>query len=330
MPHLSPLADVRSRLEAVGRALDKYTMDMDSRLRGMSDTIAEVQSQVRSTVATNLAAVNAELDRVRRDVITLHGTVGDATKSMTALRAASGDADALLARDVAMLADAVSATKAALNTETATLAARVAASASAANDGTRAEADERERRIAAVSRSLAAEIDEVKRGIAALQEEQRKAREATDDVHRAATTESRAITSQVASSEALVQAQLVDVSRKVDEVTRAHAARLEAMSNALHAFANVLNLGKIVVDPRAVLTRSLAAGGVASTTGYTAGAGAVPTYGGSGAASVAPSPMSSFSGGLASSGIGGGGGGGGVTLGAVSPLRASLAALARF
>jgi len=266
-------ADLRVRLEAavrdnerVARDADRQARDADRRASGLSEALRESQAQMHTALMSGLAAVNAPLDRALKDIAAQGATLAALEKATAALRASTGEADAALARDVAMLAEAAAAARTASAAEAAAAGGRVAGVVAAAEEARRADADDRDRRLAALSKSFAAEVDALRRAVEEVGRDTRTARSALDDHSRAAAVDARTTSTAFGSLEASVAGQLAEQGRRLEDTTRTTTARLDAMSSALHAFANVLHLGQIVVDPKTVLARSLAATGAAAGT----------------------------------------------------------------
>lgn len=273
--------ELRAALDASSRDHERFARDVDARVRAVHDAVRDAQSSLSTTIAAGIAGMNGAIERGNRDLVAHGSQIADLGRAVTALKAQAGEADTALAKDLAMLADALTTTRSALASEVSALNARVTAVSTAGEESHRMEAEERERRLASVARGIEARLEEVAGAVAGIRDTATASRAAADERSSRAGSDLRTLATQLASLEALTQAQLADVGRRIDDTSRSAGSRLDAMSQAMHAFANVLNLGQLVVDPKAVLTRSLSATGVtpaggAATAASTADGTAAP------------------------------------------------------
>jgi chromosome segregation ATPase len=258
--------ELRERVEASMREQQRFVSDVESRVRGVRDALRDLQGQVAGTLAPSLAAAQGTLDRTCKDVAALAGQLGEVRGAVGSLRQQSGEAETALAKDVAMLADTLTHLRASSAAESGALSSRIAAVAAAGEEARRAEAEERDRRIAAVGAELEAKAQATRRAAEDAGSAAQRAKEDAETAARGLSSDVRAVLAQVSGLEAAMSSRLQDTQRRVDDVQRSHAGRLDAMSSALHAFANVLQLGQVVVDPKAALSRSMAAAGVVPAT----------------------------------------------------------------
>jgi len=258
--------ELRERVEASMREQQRFVSDVDSRVRGVRDALRDLQGQVAGTLAPSLAAAQGTLDRTCKDVAALAGQLGEVRGAVGSLRQQSGEAETALAKDVAMLADTLTHLRASSAAESGALSSRIAAVAAAGEEARRAEAEERDRRIAALGAELEGKAQATRRTAEDAGSAAQRAKDDAETTARGLSSDVRAVLAQVSGLEAAVSSRLQDTQRRVDDVQRSHAGRLDAMSSALHAFANVLQLGQVVVDPKAVLSRSMAAAGVVPAT----------------------------------------------------------------
>jgi DNA repair exonuclease SbcCD ATPase subunit len=248
-------AELRSRLDSQRHEQERRCDNIDAAI----ERALAAQRDSQAAITTSLAALNAAFERSNRDIAALSAQHSDVAASLDALRSQTADADAALAKDVSMLNDVSSAVRAQQAADASALTARIKATADAAREAVRQEAEERERRLAALARKAAGDSDDLRRGIAGLESSLQRAKASLEEHERVALSESRTIGAQLAGLEASVHAQAAETGRRVDDLGRQHGARLDALANAVHAFANVLNLGHVVVDPKAILSRATSA-----------------------------------------------------------------------
>lgn len=252
------------KLEQAFRDNDRHVRDLERRVHSVTDQVREVQQQLSVSITSGLASVTATVERVNKEMGTHISHAANTDRALSSLRQATADADAALAKDVAMLADSIASLRQGVQGEVAALTSRIASVSASGEDGRRGEAEERERRLASLSKAVDVELDEMRRTLQAAEAHSTHVKRQVEDHHRATGTDLKSSTNQLASLEAYVTAQATEQSRRLDETNKSVSGRLDAMSSALHAFANVLNLGQIVIDPKAVLSRSLTAAGIPS------------------------------------------------------------------
>ena len=248
-------AELRSRLDALRTEQDRRCDSLDAAV----DRAQAAQRDAQSAVSSSLGALSSAYDRCSSDTSSLAMQAGEMSALITALRSHTADADAALAKDVAMLNDSVNAIRAQQASDAAALVSRIKATADAAREAVRQEAEERERRLGALGRKTAGDTDDIRRALTAIDGGVQRTRGSLEEHERSALSDSRAVGAQVAGLEASVHAQGAEASRRLDDLARQHGARLDALANAVHAFANVLNLGQVVVDPKAILSRATTA-----------------------------------------------------------------------
>ncbi|RYG42395.1 hypothetical protein EON68_01855 [archaeon] len=304
--------DARGRLDATNREMDKFVREVEQRFKAVGESLTSMQSTLSTSVSNAESSATAGLDKTGRELAqTLH-RVSELERKLSAWRAETGDAEVALAKDVAMLSSSVSAVKSQLATDVSSLQSKGAAASAVAEEVRHAEAEERERRIAAVTRSVSVQVEELRTHLLAATEEATRHRARADEVSQSLQRHVASVGDNAAALERKVATELHEAQRRAEELRASQAARMEAMSNALHAFANVLNLGQIVIDPKSVLSKSLSASGVSGGGAYTPAAppsasglgSSMSALGSSGYRTV---PAASI---LSASGVGGSGAGG--------------------
>lgn len=248
-------AELRARLDALRQEQDRRCDSLDAAV----DRAQAMQRDAQAAVSSSLGALSAAFDRGAAEASALSAQAAETAGALAALRAHTADADTALAKDVAMLNDGVNALRAQQASDAAALVSRIKATADATREAVRQEAEERERRLGALGRKAAGDADDLRRALTAVDAGVQRARGSLEEHERAALSDSRAVGAQVAGLEASVHAQAAEAGRRLDDLARQHGARLDALANAVHAFANVLNLGQVVVDPKAILSRATTA-----------------------------------------------------------------------
>jgi hypothetical protein len=248
-------AELRSRLDSLRHEQERRCDSIDAAI----DRVLAVQRESQAAVATSLSVLSSSFDRCNRDISALSAQLGDLAVSLDSQRAQSADADTALAKDVSMLNDISSAMRAQQAADSSALVARIKATADAAREAIRQEAEERERRLSGLARKASSDADDLRRGVLGAEAGVQRSKASLEEHERVVLSESRTLGAQVAGLEAAVHSQATETGRRVEDLSRQHGARLDALANAVHAFANVLNLGHVVVDPKAILTRATSA-----------------------------------------------------------------------
>ena len=161
-----------------------------------------------------------------------------------------------------MLADALADLRSTQSNESSSLSARLSSLAANVVEGRRSDAQDRDRLISASSRASESLAISATEAAAVASSKVAQVEETFSERGRAAAADARSAAAAAASLEASVGQRINDLTRRLEEAGRATSGRLDAFSSALHAFANVLNLGSMVVDPKAVLKRSFVESGI--------------------------------------------------------------------
>ena len=210
-----------------------------------------------SSLATSVDRVTAEASRINGSLLALGG-------ELTSLRETVRDSDGALARDVALLADALVAAKAAAAAEAASLAARISALSEVAAEATRVEAGERERRLVQLQREMQADVEVTRRSIAGLEVALSASRRELEDHSAMCAADARAAAARAGATERHLESQVADGLARIEELQARSAARMDALSGTVHALTSAVKLGVSMDRLGGALLASSGSGNVTS------------------------------------------------------------------
>lgn len=254
------LREVEGRMSGMAVDVDgrfvSHGREMDGRLTAVQEMARDLHAQATASFNTGLASLQANVDKGSAEALKMSGQVSEINAQVSALRQSSGDAATALATDVAMLADQIQSLKGHVASETTQLSARIKSVNDAGEQGRKWQAEEVERRIGAVNRRIGVDVDDLKRSVGTVERSMARIKESFEDTSRNLAADSRATNTHLSAFEGAANNTLADVGRRLDETVRSHGSRLDALASAVHAFANVLNLGQLIIDPKAVAARA--------------------------------------------------------------------------
>lgn len=214
-------ARLRGALEDLNRIMERSNRDGDAHMSRLSDSLADVAARSSSG-----------LERVRGDVASLASKVDASVASASSHTRSTSEAHAALAKDILMLAEAVSSLKSSSAAEASATSSKLRALTEEFESSRKWEGDERERRLNALAARLNDEIDGTRASIREVQDALRAASVTSAETQRSTATAA-------ATNVSSMKAAIADIAKRVDETSSTTTARVDALTNAMHAFAKV-------------------------------------------------------------------------------------------